>query len=198
MWIKIIFKISFVSSSLLKSLFSALTMNCWPIVKIIWYFVVCRWFWHFYCSGLLIHSALLTVMVYSVFVADKFPEEVSLFLGYIRIPASESGILRKMFLNTWVRVIVLDDCIYILRNNVLKCKCLQFPLTSWKHDHSAWILLKVAQQRHAKQSWCWQVLTKIFCTCNTKFQECARTKTLYSRASDRKCCQNLCFRYREW
>lgn len=103
-----------------------------------------------------------------------------------------------MFLNTWVRVIVLDDCIYILRNNVLKCKCLQFPLTSWKHDHSAWILLKVAQQRHAKQSWCWQVLTKIFCTCNTKFQECARTKTLYSRASDRKCCQNLCFRYREW
>lgn len=94
-WIKIIFKISFVSSSLLKSLFSALIMNCWPIVKIIWYFVVCRWFWHFYCSGLLIHSALLTVMVYSVFVADKFPEEVSLFLGYIRIPASESGILRN-------------------------------------------------------------------------------------------------------
>lgn len=95
MWIKIIFKISFVSSSLLKSLFSALIMNCWPIVKIIWYFVVCRWFWHFYCSGLLIHTALLTVMVYSVFVADKFPEEVSLFLGYIRIPASESGILRN-------------------------------------------------------------------------------------------------------
>lgn len=52
-----------------------------------------RWFWHFYCSGLLIHTALLTVMVYSVFVADKFPEEVSLFLGYIRIPASESELL---------------------------------------------------------------------------------------------------------
>lgn len=63
-------------------------------------------------------------MVYSVFVADKFFEEVFFFLGYIRILVLELGIFRKMFLNIWVRVIVLDDCIYIFRNNVFKCKCL--------------------------------------------------------------------------
>lgn len=51
------------------------------------------WFWHFYGIGLLIHTALLTVIVYSVFIADKFPEEVSRFLSYVRIPASESELL---------------------------------------------------------------------------------------------------------
>lgn len=92
------------------------------------------------------------------------------------------------FLNTWVRVIVLDDCIYILRNNVLKCKCLQFPLTSWKHDHCMdTIKGRLSRAGAGKRS------PKIFCTCNTKFQECARTKTLYSRASDRKCLSKFMF-----
>lgn len=84
-----------------------------------------------------------------------------------------------MFLNTWVRVIV-NVSVYN---------------SHWLHENitTAWILLKVARQRQAKQSWCWQALTKIFCTCNTKFQECARTKTLYSRASDRKCLSKFMF-----
>lgn len=95
MWIKIIFKILFVFFLLLKSLFFVFIMNCWLIVKIIRYFVVCRWFWYFYCSGFFIYFVLLIVMVYSVFVADKFFEEVFFFLGYIRILVLELGIFRN-------------------------------------------------------------------------------------------------------
>lgn len=115
----------------------------------IWYFCICRWFWHFYGSGLLIHTALLTVMVYSVFIADKFPEEVSLFLRYIRIPASESGILRYNALKH-LGLSYRFRWLHILRNNIFKCTCLQSPLTWWTQDH--WILWK-ADQRHAQQSW---------------------------------------------
>ncbi|XP_022324207.2 polyprenal reductase-like [Crassostrea virginica] len=52
-----------------------------------------RWFWHFYGAGLVVHTTLLIVTVYSVFIADKFPANVSLILSYVRTPASDEELL---------------------------------------------------------------------------------------------------------
>ena len=61
------------------------------MLKILGGFCRFRWFWHFYGAGLVVHTTLLMVTVYSVFIADKFPAEVSLILSYVRTPASVEG-----------------------------------------------------------------------------------------------------------
>ena len=50
-----------------------------------------RWFWHFYGAGLVVHTTLLIVTVYSVFIVDKFTAELSLILSYVRTPSSDEG-----------------------------------------------------------------------------------------------------------
>ena len=50
-----------------------------------------RWFWHFYGAGLVVHTPMLIVTVYSVLITDKFPTEVSLILSYVRTPASDKS-----------------------------------------------------------------------------------------------------------